>query len=79
MTATEFTATYPNAGFTPKPTTTNISINQTDTANNLMLISFDTPNRPRQTAFIVFNDTQVCNYYIFSICGFPIIIKKPNT
>ena len=79
MTATEFIATYPNAGYTPSPTTTNITILQTDIANNLMLVSLDTPNRPRETGFFVFNVNQPCNYYIFSVCGIPIIIKKPNT
>jgi hypothetical protein len=78
MTRAEFITLYPHMNYIHSDITT-ITILQTDTANNLMLYKSERPNYPNEQGFQYMNPSGVQNYYIFSVCGMPILIKKPNT
>jgi len=78
MTRAQFISTYPHMNYIHSDIT-NVSILQADTANNLMYFSCERPNYPTEQGFQYINPSGVQNYYIFSVCGMPILIKKPNT
>jgi hypothetical protein len=78
MTRAEFISTYPHMNYIHSDIT-NVNVLQTDTANNLMLFECIRPNYTTEKGFQYMNTSGVQNYYIFSVCGMPILIKKPNT
>jgi hypothetical protein len=77
MTRAQFISLYPHMNYIFSDIT-NVNVLQTDAGNNLMLFECIRPNYPNETGFQYMNPSGVQNYYIFSVCGVPNLIKKPN-